>query len=87
LFIDGDHESAKERVGKIFKTAPKYEFEIAYETEKREQPQGQEPLPEREQGQAHVQMLLRTELVADTVPGMAVEAVQLLEGLATPEKN
>ncbi|MDR2592842.1 MAG: transcription-repair coupling factor [Chitinispirillales bacterium] len=79
LSIDGDQDTAKERIRKIFETAPRYEFEVAYETEKREQgpTQGQEQEPAES---ARMQVQLRTELTADTVPGMTIEAAQLLEG-------
>jgi len=82
LSVDGDQKSAKERIKKIFETAPKYKFEVAYETEKREQPPDQEnePAPEQKIVSTHVQVQLKTELAADTVAGMTVEAAQLLAG-------
>jgi len=87
LFIDGDQNAAKERIRKIFETAPKYKFEVAYESDKTEKPElpedqdlDQERPPERESESTRVQVQLRTELVADTVSGMAIEAAQLLEG-------
>jgi transcription-repair coupling factor (superfamily II helicase) len=74
LSIDGARDTAKERIRRIFEAAPRYEFEVAYETEKREQAatQGQEQEP------ARTQVQLRTELTADTVSGMTIEAAQLL---------
>jgi transcription-repair coupling factor (superfamily II helicase) len=68
LSVDGDREAAKERIRKIFEAAPRYEFEVAYETGR------------REQGPARVQVQVKTELTAGTVAGMAIEAAQLLGG-------
>ena len=76
LSIDGDQEAAKERIRRIFEAAPKYEFEVAYETEKQEQG----PTQEQEQESARMQVQLRTELTADTVAGMAIETALLLGG-------
>ncbi|GBU21017.1 transcription-repair coupling factor [Fibrobacteres bacterium R8-0-B4] len=80
LSIDGDHDAAKERIRRIFEAAPRYKFEVAYETEKRGQgltASGQEQEPAEP---ARMQVQLRTELTADTVPGMTIEAAHLLEG-------
>jgi transcription-repair coupling factor (superfamily II helicase) len=71
LFIDGNQESAKERIRKIFEASPRYEFEVAYGTEKQGETEGQ--------AQAAVQVQIKTELTADTVPEMALEAAGMLE--------
>jgi len=83
LSIDGDQDAAKERIRLIFEAAPRYEFEVAFETEKREQ----EPAQEQGQAaaQARIQAQLRTKLTADTVSGMAIEAALLLGGPASPK--
>jgi len=85
LSIDGDQDAAKERIRLIFEAAPRYEFEVAFETEKREQESTQEQ--EQAAAQARMQAQLRTELTADTVPGMAIEAAQLLEGLGVSSRG
>jgi transcription-repair coupling factor (superfamily II helicase) len=65
LFIDGGREAARERIRKIFEALPRYEFEVAYGTEKQEQ--------------GRVQVQVKTTLMAGAAPLMALEVAGMLE--------